>query len=466
MNNPVIIVVLISSVIYIKTSDRVVVKSCYRYESSWTYFRFNATLTNIWCENQCKKSVDNYRYCGTLFKTCYCRETELSEHGKQTNKCNTPCPGNNNETCGMINSNSESTYVTVSEIDKSVTVKYTQETTATSVSIRDSTTTDFMNMKTSDTSVPTKSTPYPIQELVITTSKNAYTAISTVLTENTSHTTKERLTETMTITNTQASGTTFVSMRDSTSADFMKIITSDTSAEIVTQSTPSIIQEVLSTTTENVDTTISTVMTSTLTQATTANEEWGIWNDWKFCEVNCAREDTTNGTQRRWRTCNGLECSGKDMEERACSEPEICKGMRPRKLLCKCPKRFINTKWHFLDGMNITNAEVKKIVLEDFNKNTKSEISVNKKTVSKEVRKKNSSVNQTKSSQFIGWGCIVFLVLPMIFLIAIDILNCCIHFRSRFGGRKRNRNRPISNTQLQRERLKPLQENVNAAESY
>lgn len=73
----------------------------------------------------------------------------------------------------------------------------------------------------------------------------------------------------MTITNTQASGTTFVSMRDSTSADFMKIITSDTSAEIVTQSTPSIIQEVLSTTTENVDTAISTVMTSTLTQATT-----------------------------------------------------------------------------------------------------------------------------------------------------------------------------------------------------
>lgn len=46
-------------------ADRVVVKSCYRYESSWTYFRFNATLTNIWCGNQCKKSVDNYRYCGT-----------------------------------------------------------------------------------------------------------------------------------------------------------------------------------------------------------------------------------------------------------------------------------------------------------------------------------------------------------------------------------------------------------------
>ncbi|CAC5416397.1 unnamed protein product [Mytilus coruscus] len=191
-----------------------------------------------------------------------------------------------------------------------------------------------------------------------------------------------------------------------------------------------------------------------------------MWNDWKFCEVNCVREDTTNGTQRRWRTCNGLECSGDDMEERACSEPEICKRMRPRKLLCKCPKRLINTKWHFLDGKNITDAEVKKIVLIDFNKNIKSEMSVDKKTVSKESRKKKSSVNKRKSSQSIGWGCIVFLVLPVIFLIAIDILNCCIHFRSRYGCRKRIRIRPISNIQDQKDGTKPVQENVNVTEIY
>ncbi|CAG2203285.1 unnamed protein product [Mytilus edulis] len=197
-----------------------------------------------------------------------------------------------------------------------------------------------------------------------------------------------------------------------------------------------------------------------------ANKEWGMWNDWTFCEVNCIQEDTEDGKQRRWRTCNGLKCSGKEMEERACSEPEICKGMRPRKLLCKCPKRLINTKWHFLDGMNITDAEVKKIVLDDFNKNIKSEISVDKKTESKEIRKKKSSVDKRKSSQSMGWGCIVFLVLPMVFLIAMNILNCCIHFLSRFGGRKRIGIIPISITQDQRDSTTPLPENVNDDESY
>ncbi|VDI30991.1 Hypothetical predicted protein [Mytilus galloprovincialis] len=128
-------------------------------------------------------------------------------------------------------------------------------------------------------------------------------------------------------------------------------------------------------------------------------------------------------------------------------EMSTSKGMRPRKLLCKCPKRLVNTKWHFLDGKNITDDEVRKIVVEDFNKNIKSEISVDKKTVSKEVRKKNSSVNKRKSSQSIGWGCIVFLILPVVFLIAIDILNCCIHFQSRLGDRKRNRIGPTCNIQ-------------------
>ncbi|CAG2240110.1 unnamed protein product [Mytilus edulis] len=137
------------------------------------------------------------------------------------------------------------------------------------------------------------------------------------------------------------------------------------------------------------------------------NGEMGMWNDWKFCEVHCVREDTIEGTQRRWITCNGSECSG----------------MRPRKLLCKCPKRLINIKWHNLDGKNITHSEVKEKVLEDFNKNIKSEISVDRKTVTKEVRKKISSVNKRQSSQPIGWGCIVFMGLPTFFLIAMDLIN-------------------------------------------
>ncbi|XP_071138585.1 uncharacterized protein [Mytilus edulis] len=207
--------------------------------------------------------------------------------------------------------------------------------------------------------------------------------------------------KTATVTNTQAISSTYVSIRESTSADFMNMITNGVSWAAVTQSTPSTVQALTSLTSKNKDTSISSVMIETSTHVTT--------------------------------------------------------GMRARKLLCKCPKRLINTKWHFLDGKNITNSEVKKIVLEDFNKNIKSEISVDKKTVSKEVRKKNSSVNKRTSSQSIGWGCIVFLVLPMVFLIGIDILNCCIHFRTRFGGVKRNRNWQKSNNQVQIERPKPLQ---------
>ncbi|CAC5359278.1 unnamed protein product [Mytilus coruscus] len=203
-----------------------------------------------------------------------------------------------------------------------------------------------------------------------------------------------------------------------------------------------------------------------ITVSKIANGEWSMWNDWKFCEVNCVQEDTTNGTQRRWRTCNSSTCSGKDMEERQCSKAGICKGMRPRKLLCKCPKRLVNTKWHFLDGKNITDAEVKENVLEDFNKNIKSEISVDKRTVSKEVRRKNSSVNTRKSAQSLGWGCIVFLIRPVVFLIAIDILNCCIHFQTYFCQRKRNRVRAISVIQVQSDSSKPLQENVSITEKY
>ncbi|CAC5404400.1 unnamed protein product [Mytilus coruscus] len=176
--------------------------------------------------------------------------------------------------------------------------------------------------------------------------------------------------------------------------------------------------------------------------------EWSMWNDWKFCEVNCVREDTTKGSQRRRRTCDGSKCSG----------------MRPRKRSCKWPKRLINTKWHNLDGKNITNSEVKEKVLENFNNNIKSEIKVDKKTVSKAVRKKISSVNKRTSSQSIGWVCIVFLVFPMIFLIAVDILKCYIHFRARCGKKKRNRVSAISVIQDHGDSANPLQENVDTTE--
>ncbi|CAG2252439.1 unnamed protein product [Mytilus edulis] len=177
----------------------------------------------------------------------------------------------------------------------------------------------------------------------------------------------------------------------------------------------------------------------------------------------------------RWEYCDIPQCGLSTevvtvINTQATSEMSVSTGrqqidrMRPRKLLCKCPKRLINTKWHNLDGKNITHSEVKEKVLEDFNKNIKSEISVDKKTVTKEVRKKISSVNKRTSSQSIGWGCIVFLVIRMIFLISIDILNCYIHFHARCGKKKRNRVSAIFVIQDHKDSANPLQENVDTTE--
>lgn len=60
-----------------------------------------------------------------------------------------------------------------------------------------------------------------------------------------------------------------VSIRQSTTAYFMRVITSDTSPAILTQNAPSIIQELISTTSENDYSSISTSMIKTSTQATT-----------------------------------------------------------------------------------------------------------------------------------------------------------------------------------------------------
>ncbi|VDI02393.1 Hypothetical predicted protein [Mytilus galloprovincialis] len=207
---------------------------------------------------------------------------------------------------------------------------------------------------------------------------------------------------------TQASCAMSVSRRESTMADFMTIITSDTSPAIVSRNTLNTMQKLSRTTSVNSNTAISTVMTDNSKQATT--------------------------------------------------------GKRPKKLLCRCPNTFCNTKWHFLDGLDITNSEKMKIILADFYQNILSKITIDKKSVTKEVRKRNSAINKTNSAKFIGTGCIVFLILPIVIIIAIDLLNGCFHFGKRSRRRehvKRNRINAISG-----DRDIPLQENVLSTEDY
>ncbi|CAC5406262.1 unnamed protein product [Mytilus coruscus] len=218
------------------------------------------------------------------------------------------------------------------------------------------------------------------------------------------------MTETVTVKNNKATSGTSVSRRDSPTADFMNMITSDTSPAIVKKSTPSTL-EISSTTSENANT--SPVLTVTSTQTTT--------------------------------------------------------GRRPRQLLCRCPKKICNTKWHFLDGLDITDSEVIEIILEDFYQNILSEITIDKTSVTKEVRKRNSAVNKTGSAKFIGSGCIIFLILPIVILIALDLLNCCFHLQTRFRRRKhgnRSQINAISNTKHHGDSDMPLQENILSTEDY
>ena len=94
-------------------------------------------------------------------------------------------------------------------------------------------------------------------------------------------------TETVTVTATskEATRTTSVSRRESTTTEFIRMITSDTSSLIVTQSTPYIIQELLSTTNENVVTATSTVMTETSTQTITGMVYFDTYSSFSKKEI-------------------------------------------------------------------------------------------------------------------------------------------------------------------------------------
>ncbi|VDI24024.1 Hypothetical predicted protein [Mytilus galloprovincialis] len=156
---------------------------------------------------------------------------------------------------------------------KTETATESKATSAIFVSTRDSAITDFMNMITNDTSsaLATEIAPYVTQNLSSTTSENAKIDITIDTTEASTQATTGLSTETESVKNTEAT-TVSMSIRESTATDVMRMKTRDTSPLTVTQSTHGIIQEVFSTTTENIDTAISTVMTETSSQTATAEQ--------------------------------------------------------------------------------------------------------------------------------------------------------------------------------------------------
>ncbi|CAC5359279.1 unnamed protein product [Mytilus coruscus] len=308
----VIIVVLVCSVIYLKCAGCAVVQSCYKFDKSlWEFLSLNSTLTNIWCKNQCKGDANN-RYFGTSYTICYCRKTEITgSDEKEKDECKSKCPGNKDEFCGSIlgwengkpsGSFITPTHVTVSEINRppnTLTAKVTQTTSITPMAVRETFTTNFMRMISTDTSpaTVTNSTPLNTRKSITSTSEKTQTSKSTESTETVTHAstvdllnTRYRLpvplhapdevlkamvgirktllfkqikyiktsiiplfaglsTETETVTNTQATSTTSASIRESTS-DFMNMITNNTSPETVTHSLPSTTPELFSTTSD------------------------------------------------------------------------------------------------------------------------------------------------------------------------------------------------------------------------
>ncbi|CAC5419951.1 unnamed protein product [Mytilus coruscus] len=90
---------------------------------------------------------------------------------------------------------------------------------------------------------------------------------------------------------------------------------------------------------------------------------------------------------------------------------------------CMCPKSTTSSKWLFIQDMNLTISELKKIVEEDFEKNIKHEITVNTNTLSKTLRQKTSAPDYRKSSSSLGWLSIIIITLPVVLMVLMDIIN-------------------------------------------
>ncbi|VDI11332.1 Hypothetical predicted protein [Mytilus galloprovincialis] len=278
----------------------------------------------------------------------------------------------------------------------------------------------------------------------------------------------DRTTKIVTLKNTQ------VSIRSSTTSVFMGMITSDTYPEIATPNTLS------STTSGNVNTAILTVTNEMQTKglsAKTNTTSVSLKRSTTSYFMNMITSDTYPATVmqiipdtlKKFTSKTNKTVNSSILTVMSEASTQTTTGKRPKTLLCRCPNKFCINKWQFLDGLDITDSEIMKIVLEDFYQNILSEITIDKKFGTKEVRKRNSAINKTIYAKFIGWGSIVFLILPVVLLIVLDLLNCCVNLqkRSRCSRHcKRNRIKEIPDSKYYGDSVMPLQEKVPSTEDY
>ena len=101
-------------------------------------------------------------------------------------------------------------------------------------------------------------------------------------------------------------------------------------------------------------------------------------------------------------------------------------------LKCKCQCRTTHRKWHFLDGANITENEVKTIVQEDFNENIERNITVHKESLANVVQRKISVKDDRPSSQCFGYIGMVFLAVPLGLMVVNDLIVMVKYFSRRY----------------------------------
>ncbi|XP_063436702.1 uncharacterized protein LOC134718142 [Mytilus trossulus] len=238
--------------------------SCYKLKVDdvlWKKIRWNKDLTNRLCKGYCKDAASNYAYSGTVHTQCYCRETEpLAIQKVDDDKCTYTCPGDNGDICGDVDNGYR---ITVSKIDSAERYSCYKFDTLWGTPHRILNLTNGLCERNCNDAYSGTYRPYCYCRK---TEPSAYYKVDD---DECAIECPDRTTVTMTEKNTQGTSKPSVSTRVSAMTEFMNMITSDTSSAIATKSTHYTTQDLSSTTSQNANNDISSVIIETSTPGTT-----------------------------------------------------------------------------------------------------------------------------------------------------------------------------------------------------